>query len=269
MLQTYIVAIAALLLFTLLPVSAQDRCAQNKNRSLNASEKQELERLLDIPPQDRFPTETAAIESLQERMSWDQRNGVGNGWITDQPDSCVLYISTSNEPVLGTRIYRLESRPESVETVPVPEALLARVNRGPARIRSGPGLEHLHLGSCDYGMPLTVWSPASEGWLRASCFGVNGWIHESMVQRDEGAARSIPMPPAVVDGPPPVGEHQATVTHGPAHIRGGPGLEHAHLDWCGIGWSLTVWEPATDGWLRASCYGVNGWIHESLVAISE
>ncbi|MCY4527067.1 MAG: hypothetical protein OXB89_10735, partial [Anaerolineaceae bacterium] len=61
---------------------------------------------------------------------------------------------------------------------------------------------------------------------------------------------------------------QATVVDGPAHIRSGPGQEHLHLRWCGVGWSLTVWPPAVEGWLPASCHGANGWIHESLVSIS-
>lgn len=191
--MTYILAMVILLLFAWLPVSAQDRCVANNNRSLNPIEMQALERLLAIPRPSRYPDETAAIRSLQERMNWEQRNGVGNGWVADRPDSCVLYISASSRPVRGTRVYRLKpvaavtrsGADPGADSGVDPGALPARVSRGPARIRSGPGLEYPELTWCGFGWSLTVWTPATEGWLRASCYGVHGWIHGSLVQIDD------------------------------------------------------------------------------------
>ena len=84
----------------------------------------------------------------------------------------------------------------------------------------------------------------------------------------ESATEPDAAPPAVSDSdePLPPSGLPAVVTSGPAHIRSGPGAEHPHVRWCGVGWSLTVWPPAENGWLRASCYGANGWIHENLVS---
>ena len=185
------------------------------------------------------------------------------------PDSCILYISASNKPVMGTRIYRLEPVSPAVvdDFAAFPGGHSAVVTDGPARIRSGPGLQHPRLSWCDTGLPLTVWTPALKGWLRASCYGVNGWIHESLVQIGDGSTQLRSSTPTFSAASIPRGEHQAVVIAGPARIRRGPGLNHRHLRWCGEGWPLTVWGPAQNGWMRASCYGSNGWIHFSLVEI--
>ncbi|MCY3947330.1 MAG: hypothetical protein OXF44_13725 [Anaerolineaceae bacterium] len=157
-------------------------------------------------------------------------------------------------------------------SVPVGDAALpasgeqATVVSGPARIRSGPGQQHPLLAWCAIGASLTVFPPALDNWLPASCYGANGWIHSSLVQFD-APTQPAPAPVPVGDAALPASGEQAIVISGPAHIRSGPGAGHPHLRWCGIGWSLTVWPPAQNGWLPASCYGANGWIHESLVQI--
>ena len=89
------------------------------------------------------------------------------------------------------------------------------------------------------------------------------------MQVDDAPTQPGPAPVSTSEVSAPVSGEQAVVISGPAHIRSGPGQEHPHLRWCGIGWTLTVWPPAQNGWLPASCYGANGWIHESLVAVSE
>ena len=145
----------------------------------------------------------------------------------------------------------------------------ATVIDGPARIRSGPGLEHSGLAWCATGAALTVFPPAVDNWLPASCYGANGWVYAPLVQYEDAPSQPGPAPVSASEEPAPASGQPATVIDGPAHIRSGPGQEHPHLRWCGIGWTLTVWPPAQNGWLPASCYGANGWIHDSLVAISE
>ncbi|MCE2489584.1 MAG: hypothetical protein J4G17_06375 [Anaerolineae bacterium] len=140
---------------------------------------------------------------------------------------------------------------------------------GPARIRSGPGQQHSQLAWCADGAPLTVFPPAVDNWLPASCYGANGWIYEPLVRYEAAPVQPAVAPVAPGESGRPASGQQATVTSGPAAIRSGPGQEHLHLRWCGIGWSLTVWPPTVEGWLPASCYGANGWIHESLVSVSD
>lgn len=227
--KTCALAIVALLLLPMFGVSAQDRCAQ----SLSAD------------------------------------SGVGNGWIAGPPNSCVLYISASNEPVMGIRIYRFDSSGPDSASSSSRDGQQAVVVDGPARIRSGPGLEHPLVRWCAQGRSLTVWPPAADGWLLASCYGANGWIHESLVRFGEGLTHPAYERPAESAVSLPSGEHLAVIIAGPARIRGGPGLEFPNLRWCLEGWPLTVWAPAERGWLRASCFGANGWIHESLVGAAE
>lgn len=228
--KTCALAVVALLLLPTFTVSAQDRCVGNH----------------------------------QARST---ESGVGNGWIADSPNTCVLYISASNEPVMGTRIYRFgSSRPDQSSTS-TSGGLQAIVIDGPARIRSGPGLDHSFLRWCAQGLDLTIWPPAVDGWLLASCYGANGWIHESLVRF--GATLTQPGSETSAEGPVsfPAGAYPAVIKAGPARIRSGPGLEFASQRWCLEGWPLTVWAPAERGWMRASCYGSNGWIHFSLVEI--
>ena len=271
-----IAAIAALLFLPTLPAAAQaDRCVQNyPYRVRNTAELADLRRWYNLGPGDILPDALIRLRELE--VSWADRNGVGNGWVADQPNSCVLYTASSGEPVMGTRIYFLAGQQQSVteqdtaqgETLPG-SGQQALVTNGPAHIRSGPGQEHPHLRWCGIGWPLTVWPPAQDGWLRASCFDGDGWIHESLVRITDSQTRPAPAPAPVSDGAQPASGQQALVTNGPAHIRSGPGQEHPHLRWCGIGWPLTVWPPAQDGWLRASCFDGDGWIHESLVRITD
>ena len=270
---TLLVVTMVLLLQLVLPAAAQDRCVQNPYRVRSTAELAELRQHYNQGT--IFPGELRRLRELEElEFSWADRNGVGNGWVADLPNSCVLYTASSGEAVMGTRIYFLAGQQQSVteqdtaqgETLPA-SGQQALVTNGPAHIRSGPGQEHPPLRWCGIGWPLTVWPPAQDGWLRASCFDGDGWIHESLVRITDSQTRPDPAPAPVSDGAQPASGQQALVTNGPAHIRSGPGQEHPPLRWCGIGWPLTVWPPAQDGWLRASCYGGNGWIHESLVQI--
>ncbi len=265
-------ALAVLLLLPGVPLAAQtqDRCVQNSYSDSRIqqelSERREELRFATNPDHISFVTQR--IKLLEGIPNWDSKNGVGNGWIADSPNTCILYISSPNEPIMGTRIYFLGT----AGVLPVPSAVSGQqavVAEGPARIRSGPGLEHPRVRWCDQGLPLTVWLPAVDGWLRASCFGANGWIHESLVQLEDGPDRLDIAAVAVSDLPPSASGQQAVVTEGPARIRSGPGLEHPRVRWCDQGLPLTVWLPAVDGWLQASCYGANGWIHESLVQFDD
>lgn len=230
-----------------LPAAARERCVENPS-SVNAEAGSMLYFLRGYPPGAISPEELVRLMELEMRANWAARVGAGNGWVVDAPNSCVLYYDASNEPVSGTRLYLLESAETAGEAFAPGDGQSALVIKGPARVRSGPGLEHGRLRWCIAGTALTVWTPAVDGWLRARCRGGSGWIHESLVGIDSAA-------------------EQAVVIKGPAHIRSGPGAEHAHVRWCVRARSLTVWRPARDGWLRAECHGARGWIHESLVSI--
>ena len=261
----------ALLLQLILPAAAQaDRCVENPYKTgskVAVTPELELLRLL-YQQGNIYPEELRRLRELEYvQVPWTVRNGVGNGWLADQPNSCVLYTSSSDEAVMGTRIYRLESGPAASALPPATGEHGAVVIDGPAYIRSGPGLEHPQHRWCDQGLTLTVWTPGLAGWLRASCYGGDGWIHESLVRIGDGTGQPAQAASLAVSAPAPAGEHRATVIDGPARIRSGPGLEHPHHRWCDQGLTLTVWTPGVAGWLRASCYGGNGWIHESLVQI--
>ncbi len=200
------------------------------------------------------------LARLEEKStSWAARVGAGNGWFDDGPDSCVLYISASGESVLGTRIYLPQLGADLGKTSPR-SSRQATVLDGPARIRSGPGQQHSFLAWCPNGASLTVFPPSQDLWLPASCYGANGWIYEPLENYDAGQDQ-----PAVVSVPPGASGRQATVVDGPARIRSGPGAQHARLAWCADGASLTVFPPAVDNWLPASCYGADGWIYGPLV----
>ena len=267
----WLVVTMVLLLQLILPAAAQaDRCVENPYKTgskVAVTPELELLRLL-YQQGNIYPEELRRLRELEYvQVPWTERNGVGNGWLAGLPNSCVLYTASSDEAVMGTWIYRLESGPAASALPPATGEHGAVVIDGPAYIRSGPGLEHSHHRWCITGWSLTVWTPAQNGWLRASCYGGDGWIHESVVRIGDGTGQIDPAPAAVSDIPSAASGQQAVVTDGPARIRSGPGLEHSHVRWCDQGLPLTVWLPAVDGWLRASCYRANGWIHESLVQI--
>ncbi|MDE0608531.1 MAG: hypothetical protein OXH77_01285 [Anaerolineaceae bacterium] len=264
--KTRALAFVALLLLPLPIVSAQERCVSNPGPTHSSAERARLAELRSYGY--LYPYEVAELRILESRPTWAARVGAGNGWFYDGPDSCVLYISASNEPVLGTRVYLPASLADREETA-TDSGQQATVTDGPARIRSGPGQQYPRLALCEHGHSLTVWPPAQNGWLPASCYGANGWIHDSLVQFDDAPTQPALAPAPVADASRPAGGQQATVIDGPARIRSGPGLQYPRLALCEHGHSLTVWPPAQNGWLPASCYGANGWIHESLVAISE
>jgi len=269
MFRIAMLALATLVLLPLFPLSAQDRCVRNLHSIRGPAElERELaerrEELFFATQPDHISFVTQRISWLEQRLKPDARVGLGNGWIADAPNSCILYISASNEPVMGTRIYFIDS----IAELPVPSVASqqrAVVTDGPARIRSGPGLEHPRVSWCAQGLGLTIWPPAVDGWLRASCYGANGWIYEPLVRYEAGPGQPAVAPVAPGDGGRPASGQQATVIDGPARIRSGPGQQHARLAWCATGASLTVFPPATEDWLPASCYGANGWIYEPLV----
>ena len=256
--KTCALAVIALLLLPIANVSAQERCVENPQSTHSPAEIARIAQLRGFG--NLSPAEEAELRSLEAKPGWAAMVGAGNGWFDDGPDSCVLYISASGEPVLGTRIYSPRILADRAET-PIGGARQATVVDGPARIRSGPGLAFPRLTWCDQGLSLTVWLPAESGWLRASCYGVNGWIHSALVEYDKA-------PPQPALAPAPAGDASglpATVVSGPARIRSGPGEQHPRLAWCAIGASLTVFPPAVGAWLPASCYGADGWIHAALV----
>ena len=256
--KTWALALIALLLLPIANVSAQERCVENPKATYSPAEIARIAQLRGFGAT-RTPVEAAELHSLESRRSWAAKVGAGNGWFDDGPDSCVLYISASGEPVLGTRIYSPRLLADRLDA-PTGSAQQATVVDGPARIRSGPGLLFPRLVWCDQGLSLTVWLPAEAGWLRASCYGANGWIHESLVQY--GAPTQPAPAPA---SPGDAGGLPATVVSGPARIRSGPGQQHPRLAWCATGAALTVFPPALGAWLPASCFGADGWIHAALV----
>ena len=263
-------------LFLLVPVSAQDRCVQNNPQVPNRAEfAQELAERRD---ELIFATDPVHISFVTQRIRWlegrldpDAVVGLGNGWIADVPNSCILHISASNEPVMGTRIYRLEPASPAVvdDSAAFPGGHSAVVTDGPARIRSGPGLQHPRLAWCATGAALTVFPPAVDNWLPASCYGSDGWIHESLVHVDDAPTQAGPASASPGDASRHASGQRATVIDGPARIRGGPGQQHPRLAWCATGAALTIFPPAVDNWLPASCYGSDGWIHESLVHVDD
>ena len=122
--------------------------------------------------------------------AWEIRNGVGNGWFAEGPNSCVLYVDDDGSEVLGTRIKRhvdpdmegkmmMDAPPASLTEHP--QSIVDLALDDAARIRSGPGVEHSVVGLCPGRHGLTVWRPAEGDWLRASCYGANGYIHSSLV----------------------------------------------------------------------------------------
>ncbi len=258
--KTRALAVLALLMLPVFNVSAQERCVENPTPRYTPAERARIAELRGYGF--LSPDETAELQSLEAKPRWSAIVGAGNGWFDDGPDSCVLYISASGEPVLGTRIYNPRLTADRAET-PTGSARQATVVDGPARIRSGPGLEHSGLAWCATGAALTVFPPAVDDWLPASCYGANGWIHQSLVRYDDELAQ----PETVGDADLPIGGEQALVINGPARIRSGPGLEHSGLAWCANGAALTVFPPAEDDWLPASCYGANGWIYAPLVQV--
>ncbi|MCY4023272.1 MAG: hypothetical protein OXF32_07475 [Anaerolineaceae bacterium] len=260
--KTWALAVLALLLLPIVNVSAQERCVENPQSTHSPAELARIAQLRGFG--NLSPEEEAELRSLETKPGWAANVGAGNGWFDDGPDSCVLYISASGEPVLGTRIYSPRLLADRVDA-PTGSALQATVVDGPARIRSGPGLDFPRLIWCDQGLSLTVWLPAEGGWLRASCYGANGWIHQSLVQIDDARARPDTQITVPGDLPLPTGGEQATVIAGPARIRGGPGQQHPRLAWCANGSPLTVFPPVVGDWLPASCFGANGWIHAALV----
>ncbi|MCY4023274.1 MAG: hypothetical protein OXF32_07485 [Anaerolineaceae bacterium] len=267
--KSYLLALTALLLLPLLPVAAQERCVQNRphipNSSQFASELAFLrEELIFATDPNHISFLNQEIRSLERRLNMDAVVGLGNGWIADMPNSCILYISASNEPVMGTRIYRLEAG-KSDDSTAVPGGQPAVVTDGPARIRSGPGLQHSRLAWCANGAALTVFPPAVDNWLPASCYGSNGWVYAPLVQYDDAPIQPGPAPVSVSEVSAPVSGQRTTVIDGPARIRSGPGLQHPGLAWCANGAALTVFPPAVDNWLPASCYGSNGWVYAPLV----
>lgn len=274
-----IVLLVLLLMLPALPVAAQERCVANRTSNLTSEEQFSLaQHRADLATEtnaDGRANLLSLIRALEAKDAhWAISNGVGNGWIADGPNTCVLHYDSSGAPVYGTRLYLYGSSSTSTVNGAAPAAngvgQQAVVTTAAARIRSGPGLQHDTVGLCGSGMSLTVWTPAQGGWLQASCFGANGWIYASLVSM--GAASAPATAATGATGPAPAavsGSGQsAVVTNGPARIRTGPGMEHDTVGLCGIGWSLTVWSPGQGGWLQASCYGANGWIYQSLVNVS-
>ena len=187
-LKYLIPVLVVLLLLPALPAAAQERCVQNQT-SLNAQEAQELSDLRNIESiRGLDSSEQARLRALERAaVQWAVRVGLGNGWVSAGSNSCVLHYGSSGNPVMGTLLYLLGSSAGVAAPAPVAagvdgQAQQAIVIRGPARIRSGPGLTHANLGWCGIQQPLTVWTPAQGGWLQASCYGVNGWIYASLVQ---------------------------------------------------------------------------------------
>ncbi len=183
------------LLLLVLPLAAQGRCVENPGMDqvdIELAIEHLQKNVLHWNMRGQFTAEEIAQAEEQLRRlenkslkSWTNRNGVGNGWFADQPNSCVLYTSTTGEPMMGTRIYQPDW---AIPVLPAaswvtgPGEHQAVVINGPAHIRSGPGLDYPHHRWCRQDWSLTVWTPAQDGWLPASCYNGNGWIHESLVQ---------------------------------------------------------------------------------------
>jgi len=165
----------------------------------------------------------------------------------------------------------------------------AVISRGRARIRSGASLDSEINGFCQKGSRLTVWLPAAGDWLAASCQGVAGFIHSSLVDvgeavtpaedammdkammkdamMDDGMMADKMMDDSMMKDSMMAGEFTAVISSGPARVRDGASLESPIVGLCAAGAKLTVWLPAAGDWLTASCHEVNGFIHNSLVEV--
>ena len=205
--------LVAALIINVMPLGAQgpDRCASNYasvKQSLFAKLRSRLARaeaaLADsnalqnsdeyLLLQKKVDDLAKELDSKNEFRYWEGINGIGNGWIADAPDSCVRHYRSSG-PVLGTRVFHIHGSPAPVSAMPasnppaMPAAMPAAIersaviSRGPARIRQQPWLGATILGHCWRRSALTVWLPPVNGeWLTASCYGVNGYIHASLVR---------------------------------------------------------------------------------------
>ena len=208
-LRIVLLLLVATLIINVMPLGAQgpDRCASNyasvrkslygdlfkkrdaakaaledSNAPLNSDEYMQLEQAVaDLKNE---------IDSFDPFSKWESINGIGNGWIADEENSCVRHYRSSG-PVLGTRVFHIHGSRAAVSVMPdrMPAAMPAAVersaviSRGPARIRQQPWLGATILGHCWRRSALTVWLPAVNGeWLTASCYGVNGYIHASLVR---------------------------------------------------------------------------------------
>ena len=201
--------LVATLTINLIPLGAQgpDRCASNytsvkqslfaKLRSRLAKARAALAASTAQQTSDEYLLLQKKVDDLAKELDsrneyryWEGINGIGNGWIADAENSCVRHYRSSG-PVLGTRVYYLHSSPAPVSVMPdrMPAAMPAAIersaviSRGPARIRQQPWLGATILGHCWRRSALTVWLPPVNGeWLTASCYGVNGYIHASLVR---------------------------------------------------------------------------------------
>ncbi|MCY4022327.1 MAG: hypothetical protein OXF32_02650 [Anaerolineaceae bacterium] len=191
----YRIAVAALLL-SLLGLSAgfavaqpePDRCEQNFRNAVGRYRKIYQAALAAIDQNDAEAVAQVEAKYGDFRAIYEAEMGIGNGNIDAGEDTCVLYVDANGKARLGTRVYRLGPR---IATQPaahsLPPALTehrAWIIRGTARIRSGPGLQYNQVGRCGLGQPLTIWRPAVNDFVRASCHNRNGWIHQSLVMTD-------------------------------------------------------------------------------------
>lgn len=198
----------------------------------------------------------------------------------------VLVLMISSQAALGEEMEEMADSADSMSEAMVGGEYTAVISAGRARIRAGAGLDAEVVGYCAEGTALTVWLPAMDGWLIASCEGATGYIHESLVDIGEMATveaddammdDSMMEKDAMMDDSMMMdedatvmltgGEYSATLDKGRARIRAGAGMDGEIVGYCAEGAALTVWLPAVDGWLTASCYGVTGYIHESLVTV--
>ena len=174
----------------------------------------------------------------------------------------------------------------------------AVVIEGRARIRAGASLDDEVVGHCAKGDRLTVWVSGMGDWLLSSCYGVNGFIHGSLVEigeavvpsddammMDEDKMMDESMKYEMMDDSMDdkmmddsmkdemmTGEFSAVVINGPARIRTGASLENAIVGLCPKGYQLTVWLPGEGDegdWLIASCHNLNGYVHNSLVEVGK
>ena len=199
---------------------------------------------------------------------------------------------------------------EAMEEEPAAGEYTAVISKGPARIRTEASLEGEILGLCPRGQGLTVWLPAVDEWLTSSCLGLTGFIHSSLVEvgdavvpeeameeeammeddsmmeeeameeddsmmeeeeamEEEAMEEDDSMMEEDTMMGPGAGAHSAVINAGPAFIRAAASMDGEVLGRCSRGQDLTVWLPATDGWLLSSCLNVNGYIHESLVDVGD
>ena len=65
------------------------------------------------------------------------------------------------------------------------------------------------------------------------------------------------------------GEFKAVISGDTARVRDRPSPDGSVIGLCQSGNEFTVWLPARGDWLASSCYGVNGFIHSSLIEVGE